>query len=81
MRTTKLMGPRKLFFLTFFLTTIIANAQCWQYATGGGNSRFAIRSDGTLHAWGNNYYNQLGIGASSATSQLPPQQTQPGSSV
>jgi alpha-tubulin suppressor-like RCC1 family protein len=37
-------------------------AQCWQSAVGGEGQTIAIKTDGTLWAWGLNNYGQLGDG-------------------
>ena len=43
-------------------TPINVNQTSWSYSSiaSGGNHNFAIRSDGSLFAWGNNEYGQLG---------------------
>lgn len=34
----------------------------WAYVSGGDRSGYAIKTDGTLWAWGANYYGELGLG-------------------
>ncbi len=55
---------KKIFYLTLILFTIIiqSNAQCWQKITAGFAHTLAIRTDGTLWAWGLNNSGQLGNG-------------------
>ncbi|WP_052461131.1 RCC1 domain-containing protein [Psychroserpens mesophilus] len=53
---------KKIIIITFcFLTTQI-NAQCWQDISAGNNHSVAIKTDGTLWAWGDNDGGQLGDG-------------------
>ena len=47
-------------FLLFFVSDL--KAQCWQSIAAGYDFTTAIRSDGTLWAWGKNWYGQLGVG-------------------
>lgn len=42
--------------------TQIGNLTNWQYIDSGFRSSFAIKSDGTLWAWGRNDFGQLGVG-------------------
>ena len=44
------------------LYTNLTNAQCWQFITAGDNHCIAIKTDGTLWAWGRNTNGQLGDG-------------------
>lgn len=55
---------KKTFYLFFILlsTTIQTNAQCWQEIAPGGSHTLAIKNDGTLWAWGNNFHGALGDG-------------------
>lgn len=48
--------------LTIFFLTSTINAQCWQKVSSGNNHTLAIKTDGTLWAWGNNEGGQLGDG-------------------
>lgn len=54
----------KIFYSLAFLlvTTIQSNAQCWQNISAGTLHTLAIKNDGTLWAWGDNTYSQLGDG-------------------
>jgi alpha-tubulin suppressor-like RCC1 family protein len=64
------MKKTKLFLALTLLFTISINAQCWQsFAEGSGNS-LAIKGDGTLWAWGANFYGEVGNGTT--TTQLTP---------
>lgn len=45
-----------------FFTIINVTAQCWQAVAPGWDHTIAIKSDGTLWAWGNNVYGQIGDG-------------------
>lgn len=49
-----------LVFLVLFCT--LSYAQCWQSVSSGYQSTLAIKSDGTLWAWGDNDFGQLGTG-------------------
>ena len=40
----------------------IGGSEPWETVTGGGHHALAIRSDGSLWAWGNNEFGQLGNG-------------------
>jgi len=42
--------------------TRVGTASNWTHVTAGGGHTLGIRSDGTLWAWGNNVYGQLGVG-------------------
>ncbi len=55
---------KKIFYLLFMLATatIQNNAQCWQKIAPGGSHTLAIKNDGTLWAWGNNFHGALGDG-------------------
>lgn len=49
-------------YLAFLLIAMQTNAQCWSKIASGSQHTLAIKSDGTLWAWGYNYYGQLGDG-------------------
>ena len=52
----------------------------WLMVSAGGGHSLGIRKDGTLWAWGDNYYGQLGIGTSGNnefTFQDPPDSNKP----
>ena len=55
---------KKLLVLLTFAFSINANAQCWSQISAGNHHSLAIKTDGTLWAWGNNAYGQLGDGTS-----------------
>ncbi|MBS1534699.1 MAG: T9SS type A sorting domain-containing protein [Bacteroidetes bacterium] len=46
----------------FIILTQNSKAQCWSQIAAGEYHTLAIKSDGTLWAWGNNDYGQLGDG-------------------
>ena len=51
-----------IFFVAFLGMVINAKAQCFKQISGGYNHTVAIKHDGTLWAWGDNSYGQLGDG-------------------
>jgi alpha-tubulin suppressor-like RCC1 family protein len=51
-----------LIFFVFLLFAKSSWAQCWQKVSGGYYHTIAIRTDGSLWAWGANNYGQLGNG-------------------
>jgi len=55
---------KKIFYsLLMFLTiSIPVSAQCWAKMAPGGSHTLAIKNDGTLWAWGNNFHGALGDG-------------------
>jgi alpha-tubulin suppressor-like RCC1 family protein len=53
---------RKILLLILVLLNIQINAQCWKAITVKGHHTVAIKTDGTLWAWGYNQYGQLGDG-------------------
>lgn len=55
-----MMKKITIIFIVLFCT--ISNAQCWQSISAGYQSTLAIKSDGTLWAWGDNDFGQLGTG-------------------
>ena len=51
------------YFLAFLLaTTFQSTAQCWQNISAGTLHTLAVKNDGSLWAWGDNTYGQLGDG-------------------
>lgn len=64
---------KKTFTLILLLTiNTILNAQCWQSVSAGQHHTLAIKTDGTLWAWGRNTYGQLGDGTN-ADKNIPTQ--------
>ncbi len=58
---------RFFYFIIIFLSiSINANAQCWQKVAAGYAHTLAIRTNGTLWAWGDNTSGQLGDGTTTA---------------
>lgn len=56
---------KKLVLIVLFFFSITTHSQCWvDIATGYAHS-LGVKSDGTLWAWGSNYYGTLGQGYSS----------------
>lgn len=53
---------KKITLLIVVLFCVKSNAQCWQSISAGYQSTLAIKSDGTLWAWGDNDFGQLGTG-------------------
>ncbi|MGF2412570.1 T9SS type A sorting domain-containing protein [Ferruginibacter sp.] len=55
---------KKTFYLLAFLiaTATTSTAQCWQTISAGTLHTLAIKNDGSLWAWGDNTYGQLGDG-------------------
>jgi alpha-tubulin suppressor-like RCC1 family protein len=55
---------KKTFYLILIciIISIQITAQCWQKITSGGSHTLAIKTDGTLWAWGQNFWGQLGDG-------------------
>ena len=56
------MKQKTMIFLLFFILSQHVFAQCWREVAAGDYHTLAIRSDGTLWAWGRNDYGQLGDG-------------------
>ena len=53
---------KKVIFFLCLVYTINTNAQCWSQTSAGDSHTLAIKTDGTLWAWGNNYCGSLGDG-------------------
>lgn len=66
---------KKVFYSLVFLLviTIQSNAQCWQKITAGFGHTLAVKTDGTLWAWGLNNAGQLGDGTNNPSSIVPVQ--------
>jgi alpha-tubulin suppressor-like RCC1 family protein len=60
--------------LDVYYPTQIGNDTDWAYVAGNLNSSFALKSNGTLWAWGANDYGQLGNGTVSQMPTLVPTQ-------
>ncbi|RZK54031.1 MAG: RCC1 repeat-containing protein, partial [Hymenobacter sp.] len=54
--------------------TQVGTATNWRSTTAGAMHAAALRTDGTLWAWGSNYFGQLGTGSSSTGNELSPVQ-------
>ncbi len=56
---------KKIFYLLtiLFTTSVHTNAQCWAKVSAGSLHTLAIRNDGTLWAWGDNFWGELGDGS------------------
>ena len=52
----------KKFLFLFLICTNLFKAQCWRFITAGDRHNIAIKTDGTLWAWGRNTNGQLGDG-------------------
>lgn len=66
------MKIRLFLLINFFLVQNAVYSQCWDTIAGGGYSSYAIKSDGSLWAWGYNYYGQLGDNTNIDRSVLTP---------
>jgi alpha-tubulin suppressor-like RCC1 family protein len=68
----KYKSMKKLVLMVFLFFSITTYSQCWvDVATGYAHS-LGVKSDGTLWAWGSNYYGTLGQGyASNITTTSP----------
>jgi len=55
---------KRLLYLTIFiiLTAVHGYSQCWQQISAGSGFSVGIKTDGSLWAWGDNQFGQLGIG-------------------
>jgi alpha-tubulin suppressor-like RCC1 family protein/Leucine-rich repeat (LRR) protein len=53
---------RKILLFLLVLLNIQINAQCWKTIAAGYDHTVAVKTDGTLWAWGNNNVGQLGDG-------------------
>ncbi|MBC7524999.1 MAG: T9SS type A sorting domain-containing protein [Flavobacterium sp.] len=56
------MIKKTLFFILLLYLPNTTTAQCWAKVAAGSAHTLAIKTDGTLWAWGYNAYGQLGIG-------------------
>ncbi|WP_026979084.1 hypothetical protein [Flavobacterium tegetincola] len=50
---------KKNLLIAFLLTTVFANAQCYESISFGGTHTVGLKSDGTLWGWGAGSYGQL----------------------
>lgn len=53
---------KKTLFFLFIIFNIQVSAQCWKTVKSGDFHTLGIKTDGTLWAWGDNTYGQLGDG-------------------
>src|SRR5574343_230437 len=53
----------------------LAGGTNWKQVSGGTNHSCAIKTDGTLWTWGDNFYGQLGDNISSGSAKSSPTQT------
>ena len=56
------MIKKTLFIILLLYMPFSSIAQCWAKVAAGGYHTLAIKTDGTLWAWGRNNFGQLGIG-------------------
>jgi len=56
--------------------TVVGGGTTWKQICPGGQSTVAVKTDGTLWTWGDNYIGQLGIGAAT-----PPARSSPGTTA
>ena len=59
-----------IFYITVLINVTIVNAQCWRFVSSGNNHTVAIKSDGTLWAWG--YGDQGAVGDESIANRSSP---------
>jgi alpha-tubulin suppressor-like RCC1 family protein len=53
---------KKITLLVIVLLSVTAHSQCWKSVSAGYQSTLAVKTDGTLWAWGDNDFGQLGTG-------------------
>ena len=58
----KLNTMKKAFLISATLFYIQAYSQCWQTMSAGSSHTATIASNGTIWAWGSNYYGEIGDG-------------------
>jgi alpha-tubulin suppressor-like RCC1 family protein len=63
-----------LFIFTFLALSFVSSAHAVQIAAGASHT-VALKSDGTVWAWGDNTYGQLGTGGTYTSSNIPVQVT------
>lgn len=65
---------KKILFSLFCLSLSLSSfSQCWSKLGGGGDYFVALKTDGSLWAWGNNNYGQMGNGTNTGTFPAPVQ--------
>ena len=62
---------KKLLLILSLALSISGNAQCWSKINAGGSHTLAIKTDGTLWAWGSNHSGQLGNGNALGSMLIP----------
>ena len=62
-----------------FSKVVIVTVKTWTAVSAGWAHTMALKSDGTLWAWGDNGYGALGLGSTAASDKNSPTQVDPGS--
>ncbi len=59
------------FYFSFFIASNVIAQKCWKQIDGGDNHNIAIGQDGSMWAWGNNYFGQIGDGNTYTARRVP----------